>query len=266
MITGFLFGLYLITVTLHADPSLIEADHAIWNALLVEYVDDKSRVDYARLKEQASDRLEAYAQELALARQPDLETPQGKAFLINAYNALVIRWIVKNYPIKSIMATPNPFRKARHKVAGEKMSLDEIESRLRATGDPRIHSALVCAARSCPPLRTEAYLPEHVDQQLEHNTRRWLANSDLNKIDAAHQHAEVSAIFDWYQDDFASYPGGLSGFLRHYSPPKTATATVDDKLLISIKDYDWGLNDQSNIGTGYSSLQLALDWLISWFH
>ncbi|MBG99701.1 MAG: hypothetical protein CMN58_05085 [Solibacterales bacterium] len=265
MVAKLLFGLYLITVALHADSSLAKTDHAIWNALLAEYVDDKSRVDYARLKKQASDHLETYVRELSLAGQPDPKTPQGKAFLINAYNALVIEWIVKNYPVKSIMATPNPFRKARHKVAGEKMSLDEIESRLRATGDPRIHAALVCAARSCPPLRTEAYTPDHIDQQLEDNTRRWLANSDLNKIDAAHRHAEVSAIFEWYKDDFISYPGGLSGFLRHYSPPKTITATVDDELRIIVKDYDWGLNDQSNIGAGYSSLQLALDWLISWF-
>ena len=265
MYANLLSSLLLLTVALSADSKFSEPNHKIWDALLANYVDSTSRVDYERLKKEASGHLDTYAQQLALARRPDPETAHGKALLINAYNSLVVRWIVQNYPTKSIMATPNPFRKARHTVAGEKISLDEIESWLRTAGDPRIHAAVVCAARSCPPLRTEAYFPERVDQQLEDNTRRWMADSALNEVNVTHGYAKVSAIFEWYEDDFTSHPGGLDGFLRRYAPPTTVPTTEKQKLRISIKDYHWGLNDQSDIGAEYSTLSLAFDWLKNWF-
>ena len=265
MLARLLLIFCLVAVAVAATPRLGEPDHELWNALLAEYVDGEARVDYARLQEQAADRLDAYAEQLAHAAPPDPATPHGKALLINAYNALVVRWIVENYPTNSIMATPNPFREARHTVAGEKISLDEIESRLRAAGDPRIHAALVCAARSCPPLRNEAYSPERVEEQLDDNTRRWLADPDLNEIDAARGRADVSATFDWYEEDFTSYPGGLEGFVRSYAPSETVAALGDRKLRIGFKDYHWGLNDQSDVGAEYSNFRLALDWVKNWF-
>ncbi len=255
----------LVAGAIGATPRLDEPDHEIWNALLAEYVDADGRVDYARLKKEAADRLDAYADQLARAPRPDPATVEGKALLINAYNALTIRWIVQYYPTKSIMATPNPFREARHAVAGEKISLDEIESQLRTGGDPRIHAAVVCAAQSCPPLRAEAYSPERVDEQLDDNTRRWLADTDLNEIDAARGRAQLSSVFNWYGDDFTSYPGGLEGFVRRYAPSETVAALQDRKLRISFKDYHWGLNDQSDVGAEYSNFRLALDWVKNWF-
>jgi hypothetical protein len=60
-----------------------------------------------------------------------------KAALINAYNALTVRWILSNYPVRSIWSTEDPFRAQRHVLDGKPVSLDEIENRLRAMGDPR---------------------------------------------------------------------------------------------------------------------------------
>ena len=258
--------IFFLGVTLFSNSRRTEPNHEIWNSLLNDYVDDQAQVDYKRLKEEALDRLDAYATHLATAHPPDPNSAHGKAFLINAYNALVVQWVVLHYPTESIMSTPNPFRKARHTVAGKIVSLDEIESQLRTTEDPRIHSALVCAALSCPPLRNEAYVAEQVDQQLDDNTRQWLANPKLNEFDTTLGQAKISPIFDWYSDDFASYPGGLEGFLRHYAPPKLIAAVKKQKLDISTKHYHWGLNDQSNIGAQYSTLRLVFDWLKSWFH
>ena len=175
--------IFFLGVTLFSNSRRTEPNHEIWNSLLNDYVDDQAQVDYKRLKEEALDRLDAYATHLATAHPPDPNSAHGKAFLINAYNALVVQWVVLHYPTESIMSTPNPFRKARHTVAGKIVSLDEIESQLRTTEDPRIHSALVCAALSCPPLRNEAYVAEQVDQQLDDNTRQWLANPKLNEFD-----------------------------------------------------------------------------------
>ena len=248
-----------------AKPGLTEVDHQAWDSILQEFVNTDSRVDYARLKSEAAGQLARYTGQLAAAEPLDWNSPEGKAFLINAYNALTIRWIVENYPVTSIMATPNPFRKKRHRLAGKRVSLDEIEDRLRKSGDARIHSALVCAALSCPPLRREAYAAARLDEQLDDNTRQWLADHELNEFDPESGTAELSAVFDWYKKDYSTHPAGLQGFVREYAPRNKIESLGERSLAISFKKYRWGLNDQSPIGEEYSGFRLALDWLRNWF-
>ena len=255
----------LVLASAAAKPSLTQADHQAWDSILKEFVNTDSRVDYARLKSEAAARLARYSGQLAAAEGPDWNSPEGKAFLINAYNAFAIRWVVENYPATSIMATPNPFRKKRHRLAGEQVSLDEIEERLRKSGDPRIHAAIVCAALSCPPLRREAYVAARLDEQLDGNTRRWLADQQLNEFDPQGAKANLSAVFDWYKKDFSSFPGGLEGFVREYAPRDQIELLGGRRLSISFKKYRWGLNDQSPIGEDYSGFRLAVDWLKNWF-
>jgi hypothetical protein len=236
-------------------------NHSRWDALLKNYVNEQSRVDYRRLAGESLSQLDGYLAELARPGAAALEPGESKALLINAYNALTVRWILKHYPVSSIWSTPEPFKKVRHTVGGKQVSLDQIESILRGTGDPRIHAALVCAARSCPPLRREAYTAERIDEQLDDNARRWLANPELNRFDARNAAAQVNSIFKWYRDDFNTYPGSLDGFLAHYAPDEDRQALGDRKLKIQFLDYDWGLNDQSDLGKNYSWFSLGLDWV-----
>src|SRR5258708_37110428 len=160
-----------------------DIDHAVWDGLLKRYVNAQSRVDYQRWRQTDAEALENYVQELAAPWPAGMTAQQEKAALINAYNAIVVRWVIANYPVTSIWKTYKPFSKARHTVNGKKVSLDQIESRLRELGDPRIHSALVCAARSCPPLRREAYSASRLDAQLEDTTRAWLTDRERNETD-----------------------------------------------------------------------------------
>jgi len=167
--------------------------------------------------------------------------------------------------VKSIWDTPRPFKARRFRLAEEAISLDEIESRLREMKDPRIHAALVCAARSCPPLRREAYRAANINEQLDSNVREWLANSALNQFDPDRRLATVSPIFKWYGKDFDAYPGGLRGFLIKFGPPAAMEKLRDDKFAIRFATYHWGLNDQAGRGKGYSSFQLGIHWLVNWF-
>jgi len=240
-------------------------DPASWDALLKEFVNAQHRVDYARLKREGLGRLRDYTTTLAQPGNQPLPPDEGKALLINAYNVFTIQWVVGNYPIESIWGTAAPFTEARHRLGGKRVSLDQIESQLRALGDPRIHAALVCAARSCPPLRREAYVAERLGEQLDDNVRQWLADRTLNAFDSEHAQVEVSPIFKWYEKDFDSYPGGLEGFLRQYAPPDVKVALGDRKFQIRFKNYDWGLNDQSRLGTEYSRPRFAVDWVRNWF-
>jgi len=197
--------------------------------------------------------LAAHIRQLA-APWPAMSEDARKAALINAYNALTISWIVDNYPVESIWRTKKPFAEARHVVDGKHVSLDTIETELRAM-DPRIHGALVCAARSCPPLRREPYRADAIDRQLDDNLRQWLAIPDRNRFDLATGVASISKIFDWYERDFDRF-GGVRAVLAKYGPPAAAKIT-----RIEYQPYHWGLNDASDLGSRYSDWQFYLDRL-----
>jgi hypothetical protein len=208
-----------------------------WDALLKKYVSAESRVNYAAWKAMDAATLDAY-----VARLAQICEPVGKAELVNAYNAFTIRWILRNYPVRSIWETKKPFNERRHLLGGKQVSLDEIEKRLRAMGDPRIHATVVCAARSCPPLRREAYTAARLDAQLDDNARAWLSRPDLNQFFPERHAAEVSMIFKWYRKDFDSVPQ----FLSRYGPPGSYTK-------IDYKPYHWGLNDIGDLGKDYTN-------------
>ena len=211
-----------------------QPDHAAWDALLKKYVTAESRVNYAQWKADGVKELDAY-----------LAQPHGasKAALINAYNAHMIRWILSNYPTASVFRTDDPFRAPRNPVNGRAMSLDDIETELRNMGDPRIHAALVCAARSCPPLRREAYTDSAIDAQLDDNTRAWLSNPALNEFGEI---AKVSPIFEWYAGDF----GDLAAFFRRYGK---------NVSKIEYKTYDWSLNDSDPNAPHYPQWRFYID-------
>lgn len=243
---------------------LPKVNPAPWDALLKEFVNQQHLVAYGRLKKGGLGRLKDYTAGLGRIGHEPLSPDEKKALLINAYNAFTIQWILRNYPVQSIWETSAPFTAPRFILGGKRVSLSEIEAELREMRDPRIHAALVCAARSCPPLRREAYVADRLDRQLDDNVREWLANQSLNRFSPEQGKAEISPIFKWYRKDFDSYPGGLQGFLRRYAPPAVANGLGKRRLQIHFLSYNWGLNDQSNLGKRYSRLHLAVAWLRNW--
>jgi len=235
-----------------------DLDHSSWDALLKTYVTPESRVDYQNLKTRGLDSLDSYVAQLAAPWPEDMEPEQVKAALINAYNALTVRWILSNYPVDSIWRTNDPFRVARHNLDGAQTSLDQIEGRLREMGDPRIHSALVCASRSCPPLRREAYVASRLDQQLDDNFRIWLADNALNRFDSRSRTAVVSPIFKWYAEDF-DHAGGAGEFFARFAPTREVAFLKSAAPKIDYATYDWGLNGTS-LGGNYSQVNFYTDW------
>lgn len=248
--------LWMMSLPLLAQPG--GPDAALWGSLVKRYVNEEARVDYGRWKREGLAELDAFLAQVAEPWPAGMEASARKAALINAYNALTVRWVLTHYPVQSIMKTPNPFRAARHTVDLRKLSLDEVESQLRKMGDPRVHSVLVCAARSCPPLRGEAYTAERLEAQLDDNTRVWLANAKLNEFAPERNAASVSSIFKWYKGDFGSEQQ-LRAFLARYSPEGRGGFLLQPKAKMTFKDYDWGLNDASIVGKGYTQWRLYWD-------
>jgi hypothetical protein len=234
-----------------------EFDHSTFDRLLKHYVNQRARVNYTDWKKDGTSSLDEYLTSFSSSWPAQLSDPEKKAALINLYNAHTIRWVLRSYPAESIWSTSKPFKVKRHQVDGTNVSLDDIETKLRQMGDPRIHAVLVCAARSCPPLRGEAYVSARLDQQLDDNTRAWLGDTELNSFDPARRLAEISPIFKWYRQDFAS----LEKFLAEHGPPDRVRFLASGKPVIRFKSYSWGLNDATDLGLRYSAATFWWDYL-----
>jgi hypothetical protein len=238
-------------------------DHGEWSHLLAKYVDARGLVDYARWKRTRPDleALRAYVARIAAPPQPAAAGHDLAASLINAYNAATIGWVLENFPIGSIRSTDDPFSERRHRVGGQAVSLDDIEhGTLRPLVGYRVHSVLVCAARSCPPLRREAYEAARLDEQLDSAMRAWLARGDLNQVRPAEDSVRVSPIFRWFADDFEK-AGGVRAVLQRYTPPEIARQLATPRLEIRYLRYDWGLNDREERGARYGRIRRYWDEL-----
>jgi len=151
------------------------ADHAAWDALLRAHVEETGLVNYQELQTRQPE-LDAYLEGLAQADPTSLSREEQLAFWINAYNACVVDVTLDHYPIKSVKSVPGFFRTVQRRVAGQWLTLDEIEAKSHALGDWRSHMAVVCASAGCPSLRNEAYAPDRLAEQLADQTRRFLAD------------------------------------------------------------------------------------------
>jgi hypothetical protein len=127
---------------------------------------------------------------------------------------------------------------------GKKISLNDLEKRLRDEfKDPRIHFALNCASKSCPPIRPEPYAAAELDGQLDDSARKYLASPGALEITTEQGKTRIVAakLFDWYADDFKA-TGGVLAFLAKYGPPDAAHAIAGGKVKLEFAEYDWSLN------------------------
>jgi hypothetical protein len=235
-----LFALLLVTsLALGAQP-----DHAAFTAVLASHVRD-GKVDYASIKRDG--RFAPYLALLASTKVSTLSSAEKKAFWINAYNAFTIKVVCDNFPLRSIrdLAQGKIWDRPLVKIDGQTYSLNEIENDiLRPMGDHRIHFALVCAARSCPPLRTEAYDPARLDEQLTEQGRLFLRSSPLNVFDTSTRTARMSHVFEWYLADFGRTHADLLRTIAPYTSEDVRSALTAEASRWTVQwlDYDWSLN------------------------
>lgn len=234
-----------------ADCGPLDNSHAKWTAVLEKHV-SAGELDYRALKALDATALDTYLDELSSVCAQDYaaaSTEEKIAFWINAYNAFTVALILKHYPIASIRKIgwlPGAaFRESfipMPTLKGSDISLNDIEhGTLRSAFDePRIHFALVCAARSCPPLRAEAYRGADLDRQLDDQAREFLQDADKNRYLAATNVLELSAIFDWFEEDFVAGAGTLPAFVGRY-----LTFQGDTPPAVRFLPYDWQLNDRA---------------------
>ncbi len=235
--------------------------HDAWDALLKKYVNERGLVAYEQWKANGADRkaLDSYLAQFAAKPATPAAGNDLAASGINAYNAFAIQWILANYPTESIQALPDSFSRKAHMIGGTKVALDDIEhGTMRPLLGYRAHAALVCCARSCPPLQRTAYTAAGLDGQIDDAYAAWLGSEDLNQYDPAKNRVEISSIFKWFKADFEK-AGGVQKILGDRGPAAARPFLTKGGYKIDYMAYRWGLNDQGKRGETYSRASLYLD-------
>lgn len=240
----------LLIFLLFLTPSVVLAAPFDWNGfdgLLKAHIKSGSQqgieanlVDYSALI--SNQNFNSIAKDLNQYSPNSLKGSEKLAFYINAYNYFALKMVVDNWPVSGIKDIGNLFRpvwkKPAGRINGKTVTLEQIEHAILQTlGEPRIHFAIVCASMSCPDLRSEAYIASRLDQQLDDQTRVFLANKTKGaKIMDGQLY--LSEIFNWFEEDFQA-SGGVYKFIGHYLPELNR---FDDFETI---DYNWKLNAQN---------------------
>jgi hypothetical protein len=227
----------------------------------------QTRVDYGLLSKQP-DKLNEYLTTLSLVKQNEYQlwtADEQLSFLINAYNGFTLQLINQNYAkfqsgkVESIKDLgsffSSPWKKSFFTLLDEKHSLDDIEhNMIRIWFErPRIHAALVCAAVSCPPLRSQAFVADSLNAQLDDQMRQFLSDDQRNTINLSDKRVYLSSIFKWYGEDFEKGQQGfnsLKDLIKVYqtniaNDPQQLAWLQKQDFSIRYLDYDWRLNDIS---------------------
>lgn len=255
-----------------AGPELADRLAAAVRALKIAAAsDDGIAVDYAALRDSPAyaDYIEQVTP-LLVTFDPSVLADRGTrmAFWINLYNGMVLDGVVAYAVRRSVRAGLGGlsfFRRIAYIVGGYRLCADDIEhGMLRANAgnpflpgpqfadddprlawaisplEPRIHFALNCASRSCPPIAV--YDGARIETRLDLAARSFVgADTDLDLQTGT---LLVSSIFKWYQNDF----GGLEGVLRfihsHLPPDDERRRWIDAhaEVALAFKPYDWSLN------------------------
>lgn len=223
------------------------------NAILQKYVQG-DYFQYGELKQNQADlaRFERFLRWQADADVKSMPRADQIAFYINAYNSCCIKAILDHYPVDTPKKIDGFFDKLKFKVAGEKLTVSEIEyDRLIANyKDMRAHFAVVCADRGCLPLKPSAYRGESLDVDLDAAAKRFVADTRHFAVDKKNGEVRISKIFEWYGPKFLKDPQRP---VQGSRPELYLTPWVDkdvQELLKSGKyklktiEWDWTLNEE----------------------
>jgi hypothetical protein len=189
------------------------------------------------------------------------------AFWTNIYNTAVIHGVIELGLEHSVKEHPGFFDRITYDIGGFHFSLNEMEHGLLRGNrrhpyrvlrpfrerdprrefaivplDPRIHFALVCGARSCPPIGF--YEAEQIDFQLGLAAMSFI-NSPQVKILPGEKTVFISMIFKWYKIDFGGSDRALLDTLLNYLDEGKDKAFLEEnknQIRIRYQPYDWNLN------------------------
>lgn len=127
--------------------------------------------------------------------------------------------------------------------------------------DPRVHFALNCGAKSCPPIRvyTEQKYDKscefnssknqhkcyRIDDQLKIATKSFLDQEcNIKKLNDGTYEVSLSKLFLWYGEDFGATPEDVLAWILSHSSVLGKDDAVLSGAKIVYKDYNWESNSE----------------------
>jgi hypothetical protein len=258
-------------------PSQIPTEQPIDIALTLAMADLKAKfidaergtVRYRSIR--GSEEFERYKDLTRGLRSFDLHSLKDRgsrlAFWTNIYNTAVIHGVIELGLEHSVKEYPGFFDRVTYEIGGFRFSLNGMEHGLLRGNrrhpyrslrpfrkrdvrlefaifplDPRIHFALVCGARSCPPIGF--YEAEQIDFQFELAAMSFV-NSPQVKVLPKEKAIFISMIFKWYKIDFGGSDNALLDTLLKYLDEGKDKAFLEEnrnQIRIRYQPYDWNLN------------------------
>ena len=207
--------------------------------------------------------------ELKRVRLEETSREEKLAFFINIYNAMVIHACIAVGPPTNLWKRYKFFNSVTYVIGGYSYSLNDIENGIlranrKAIGsfkkpfaksdarleialdspEPKIHFALVCGAKSCPPIRT--YSAADIHQQLQLATESFVEGDDV-KVDKWKAEVKISKIFKWYREDFGDTNRDVLLFIYDHMSETVKRKNLKELLdkntfKLTYVTYDWKLN------------------------
>lgn len=248
------------------------------NELLDRYMDNQGRVDYLAAVE--DDQMAHFEASICALQDHDLTSMNDAvrmAYCINVYNMLVLHAFLRVGVPQTDLQRLSFFASVGYEIGGLILSMNDIENGIlrgnrpppyqlrrpftrrdpryqvaRSAPEPRIHFALNCGAKSCPPV--QVYTAEAIDAELDLAARAFLEHDANCCIDLEHQTLYLNRILGWYKGDFGGDPRAVASGLLEWlnGPKKTQLETLlRSRFRIRYHPYDWSTNaSQSPTYTG----------------
>ena len=233
----------IILMSLIYSETKLEKSSEGFNYLLSSYVDSLGNVNYKGIIENPfalNDYLQ-FIKEISPNSHPSYFKSHNskKAYWINVYNAIILKLMVDN-PGENILDIGyighDVFFK-KFKIGGKKLSPLYIENKiLRKMNDPRIHFAINCASKSCPPLGNRILVADDLDSQLDKKAYVFINNQSNVYIDYDANIIYLNRIFKWFRKDF----GDLKTYIFKYLENHNYDEVKNFKIKFFI--YDWSMN------------------------
>lgn len=238
---------------------MFDPTYSEYGRLLSEFVKPRL-VDYAGLASSRASlkRVVTSFAFLASDTLQTLSTEARMAFYINAYNAITLLSIVEVYPLESIHEIEGVWDTRRWNVAGEQLTLDQIEHDILRPQfqDPRVHFALNCASVGCPPLQSIPFQAGALSEQLDNASRSFLNDTTRIRYDVSSGVLHISELFKWFAADFltqekseessesfSAQESAIVNYIAKSITENSAAQNFRSANRISYSPYDWSLND-----------------------
>jgi hypothetical protein len=248
--------------------------------ILSAHVNSRGMVDYKALKRRRADLLSLLG-ELKQFDPNEYKAASKEdqiAFWINVYNIQMLNIITGNYPIESYRILrvlpgwePDSIRYIDKKVGGiekqkfivmsEEFTFEELEQEIfyKQLNEPRAFFALTHASHSSPPLNNEPYSGKKLNEQLNDQIKKYLADSTNFQINKDRQKVYLPAILQgsWYGKYFTERYGTDKKFKDQPAEIAAVLNCIikllpsDDASFLELKNYsvdflryNWLINEQ----------------------